>query len=339
MKKVLGLIMVASMVMSLASCASTAQTTTTVTAAPAVTTAAPADTTKAPETSTEPLRVGVVLKTLSSEYWGYVAAGAKQAALDLNVEIDLQGPPNETSFNEQINMIETMISAGEIQALCIAPLQSDSVVTKLENCTIPVLFLDTDAPYDKKVTYIGTSNEDAAYKGGEYIAKLIGEGKKAVIIGGVQGNPTIEARVKGFSDALAANGVELLDTQYADSNEEKALNAMETFMQNFEQIDAVLCCNDSMALAAARAADQAGRNDIVYLGFDGISAGVQSVIDGNVTATVAQSPYNMGYQAVANAVKAINGESVDIRIDTGAEIIDSTNAAKYLDSLNKMLGK
>ena len=99
-----------------------------------------------------------------------------------------------------------------------------------------------------------------------------------------------------------------LDIQYAESNAEKALNIMENFLQNFDRIDAVLCVGDEMAMAAQRAAAQAGRDEIMFMGFDGISSGVQAVIDGQLTATVAQSPYNMGYQAVVNAVAADKGE-------------------------------
>lgn len=287
----------------------------------------------------EKLTVGIVLKTLSSEYWGYVAAGVKDAEKELGVKAILQGPPSEVSYNEQINMIETMLSSGEAHALAIAPLQADMVVTKLKDATIPVLFVDTDAPYKDKVSFIGTGNEEAAYKGGQYMANKLSSDAKVVIIGGVAGNPTIEARVSGYKKAMKEAGIEVLDTQYAESNAEKSVNIMENFMQDYDRIDAVLCVGDSMAMAAQRAAAQIGRDDIMFMGFDGISSGVQAVIEGKLTATVAQSPYKMGYEAVASAVAAAKGESVDSRIDTGIEVIDGSKAEAYLSSLNAMLGK
>ena len=36
-------------------------------------------------------------------------------------------------------------------------------------------------------------------------------------------------------------------------------------------------------------------DDIMICGFDGISSGVQAVVDGTISCTVAQDPYNMGY--------------------------------------------
>jgi ribose transport system substrate-binding protein len=285
------------------------------------------------------IKIGVILKTLSSEYWGYVAAGVKQAQKDLGVQVDLQGPPSETSYNEQSNMIETMLSAGKVDALCIAPLQPDMVVTKLKDATIPILFADTDANYEKKVTFIGTSNEDAAKMGGEYMAKLIGGGKNAVLIGGVQGDTTGEARMKGYKDALEAAGVTVLDTQYANATADKAVQVMENLMQNFPKIDAVLCNNDDMAMGAQRAAAQAGKTNIKFMGFDGNATSVQSIIDGKETASVAQSPYDIGYKAVENAVKVVKGEKIEQKVIIPTKIIDSSNAKEYLANLNKMSGK
>ncbi len=291
------------------------------------------------DTNSSDITVGMILKTLSAEFYKYVEAGAKDAAADYGVSVIVQGPPSETSYSEQASMIETMLSAGEVDAIIVAPLQSDMAKTQLTGASIPVFFVDTDVEdFDEKVSFIGTGNEAAAYLGGEYMAELLPDDAKVVLIGGVAGNPGIEARISGYKNAMADNNIEVLDVQYADSNEEKALNVMENFLQNFERIDAVLVINDSMAMAAQRAASQAGRSEILFMGFDGISSGVEAVINGNITATTAQSPYQMGYQSVEAAVKHLNGEEVDEWIDTGAIFVDSSNAQEYLDELNAIIG-
>ena len=80
-----------------------------------------ADGTQTAAGSEEPHTVAVILKTLNSEYWKCVAAGVEQAAADLGCEVQLQGPPSETSYDEQINEIETTLTAGEAEALVLAP--------------------------------------------------------------------------------------------------------------------------------------------------------------------------------------------------------------------------
>ncbi|ROR31575.1 monosaccharide ABC transporter substrate-binding protein (CUT2 family) [Mobilisporobacter senegalensis] len=338
-KKLLALFMVLALTAGLAGCGAKEDTAATTPDTSKETTEETAETPE--ETATDgDIRVGVILKTLSSEYWGYVAAGVKQAGEDLGVTVDLQGPASETAYDEQNNMIETMLSSPDLDAFVISPLQPDSVVSVLGDTSVPVLFVDTDAPYDKKVTYIGTGNYDAAYLGGEYAAKKAGEGARAVIIGGVQGNTTSDERENGYRAALEANGVKVEAVQYAEGLADKAASIMENLLTSLNNdVDIVLCNNDEIASGASRAAQQAGLKDIIIVGFDGIQAGVQNVIDGTFAATVAQSPYNMGYMAVEKAVATAKGETIDKSVDTGATVITSENAQAYLDELKAVLGK
>lgn len=284
------------------------------------------------------VKVGVILKTLSSEYWSYVAAGVEAAGEELDVTVQLQGPASETAYDEQNNMIETMLADNSMQALVIAPLQPDSVVTVLGDTDKPIIFVDTDAPYDAKVSYVGTGNEVAARSGGEVAAELAGEGATAAWIGGVQGNTTSDERERGFEEGLASGGVEVVVKQYAEGLADKAASVMENILTSNPDLGVVVANNDEMAAGAARAAQAAGR-ELVIFGFDGIQAGVQNVIDGTVSGTVAQDPYGMGYAAVEAAVAAAKGETVEEFIDTGSTVITPDNAEDYLQTLREQLGE
>ncbi len=282
------------------------------------------------------VKVGVLLKTLSSEYWQYVASGVKAAEKDLGVTVQLQGAASETGYDEWNSMLETMLADDSIQAVAVAPLQPDSVVSVLGDTNKPVVFVDTDAPYDKKVSYVGTGNEAAAKSGGEYAAKIAGSGATAVWIGGVQGNTTSDEREKGFTEGLESGGVQVTVKQYAEGLGDKAASVMENVLTSNPDVSVVVTNNDDMAAGAARSAQAAGKQ-LTIVGFDGIKAGVQNVIDGTVTATVAQDPYGMGYKAVEAAVKAAKGEQVDSFIDTGSTVVTKDNAEEYLAKLEKQL--
>ncbi|RDU24213.1 sugar ABC transporter substrate-binding protein [Anaerosacchariphilus polymeriproducens] len=284
------------------------------------------------------ITIGVILKTLSSEYWGYVAAGVKAAEKDFGVKVNLQGPASETSYDEQNNMIETTLSTNDLDALVVAPLQPESIAFVLGNTQIPILFVDTDAEFSNKTAYIGTGNYEAAYLGGEYAAKQKGKGAIAVVIAGVQGNTNSYEREKGYIDALEAKGVKVASVQYAEATTDKATNIMENMLTSLKNnVDIVCCVNDDMAAGAANACKQAGVEGVTIVGFDGIQTGVKNVMNGVVSASVAQSPYNMGYQAVENAVKAVKGEEVEKVIKTGVSIITSENAKDYLAELKSVL--
>ena len=269
-------------------------------------------------------KLSVVLKTTSSEYWSYVIAGIEQAEKDLgNVEVDVRGANSDTDFDGQLNMVETIVNADMCEAIAIAPLQADQIANALTGVKIPVLAIDTN--FDQAETFIGTAHEDAAYEGGKYVAEKIGKGGKVVILANIQGESTSEARVAGYKKALEEGGCEIISTQYTDGVGDKAVTVTDGVLQSFADIDAIVCC--------------AGRDGdgIIVCGFDGISSGVQAVVDGEISCTVAQDPYNMGYQCVESLLDVVEGEKLDDFIDTGCKVITSDNADEYLAKLKSLV--
>lgn len=51
-----------------------------------------------------------------------------------------------------------------------------------------------------------------------------------------------------------------------------------------------------------------------------------------------QQPYEMGYQAVEAALKAIKGETVEEVINAPVTVVTAENGQEYLDSLAAMQG-
>lgn len=333
-KRILSMMLISALLVSATGCAGKKADTTPASSEASTAAAAPASTAAS---TTGDIKVGVILKTLSSEYWSYVAAGVNAAAKDLGVKVDLQGPASETAYDEQNNMIETML-AGGIDAFVISPLQSESVASVIGDVKIPIITVDTDAEIPGKIAFVGTGNDKAAYQGGLYAAEKAGKGAKAVIIGGVEGNATSDARQAGYERAMKENGIDIVSVQYAQSNPDTAANVMENMITaQSGNIQIVLCHNDDTAAGAATACKQSGLKDVVIVGFDGNQSGVQNIIDGTISATCAQSAYTMGYKAVESAVKAVKGETVKSFVDTGCEVISSDNAKDYLEKLKGYL--
>ena len=106
-----------------------------------------------------------------------------------------------------------------------------------------------------------------------------------------------------------------------------------------DQIDIVLCHNDDTAIGAMNACKSAGVSDITIVGFDGNASAVKLILDGElVKATVAQQPYEMGYQVVEAAVKAVKLEPVDEVINAPVQVVTAENGQAYLDNLEAMKG-
>lgn len=281
--------------------------------------------------------ISVVLKTLSSPYWKYVEAGAKKAGEDLGVNVTIVGPSSEAEIIQQVNMLEDQLSQ-QPDAIVVSPTQPDTVIPVLEDASsqgIPVLLIDSDADFEGKVTFIGTENYDAGQEAGKEIASKLQPGDKVVLIAGALGNPATDARIKGAKDALEEAGMVIAAEQPADSDKAKAMSVMENILEAEDDIKAVFSANDDMAIGVLRAVEAANLDIIIY-GTDGTEEAVQSIIDGGLTGTIAQNPYNMGYEGVKSALAAANGETVEERIDSGVEIITSENAQKQLEFLQSL---
>lgn len=117
-----------------------------------------------------------------------------------------------------------------------------------------------------------------------------------------------------------------------------AVTVIENILQSKQEFAAVFATNDEMALGAVKALE-ASNVKAPVVGFDGSPDALTSITDGKLNASIAQSPYNIGFKGVEAAIKAAKGESVDKRIDTGTEVINKDNVKQKSDELKKILGK
>ena len=288
------------------------------------------------------VEIAVVLKTLASEYWGYVKAGCDAAAADLGVKVTVVGPGAESDIEGQVAMIEQQIGAG-VDAIVCAPNDAGAAAAALQaaiDAGTPVLSVDTNVGIEGQTSFVGTSNVDAAKQGGLWAAEQAGEGAKAVIIYGQEGENTSNMRREGYEAACAEAGVEVLTALSGQNTTDGATKTMEDMLSAYpDQIDIVLCHNDDTAIGAMNACKSAAYNDVIIVGFDGNASAVDLILAGElVKATVAQQPYEMGYQVVEAALKAINGESVEEVINAPVQVVTAENGQEYLDNLAAMQG-
>ncbi len=336
-KRLLAMLMTGAMVASLAACGGGSST--------------PADDTQKDggnkASTTSGCSVDVILKTTASEYWSYVKAGAEAYSKDNpDVKVEVKGATSETAYDEQQNMIETDLNSGAYDAFVIAPLQADLVKTLIAGQTAPIIAVDTNIDAPEVLSFVGTGNEDAAAMGGKAAveaAKAAGWDKvQAIAISGVQGDGTATARLTGYEKGITEAGGEFLkdEIQYADAVADKAATSMEAIMQNHpDGVAIIVCNNDDMAMAAARAAKgNAAYAKTIFVGFDGIQSACNAILAGEETMSVAQEAYDMGYKAVEAAVKAVNGETLEKFIDSGCDVINKDNAQKRLDTLKGYIG-
>ena len=300
----------------------------------------------AEQTANQDYHIKVILKTLASEYWQYVGNGCRQAGEDLGVTVDVLGASSETAYDEQLSMIETTLSSSDCDAMVVAPLQAETVATQIAGTDLPIVAIDTAIDSDKVLSFVGFNNEELAALGGKAAveaAKEKGWDKiTAIGIMGVQGDSTSEARIAGFKQGITEAGGEYLsaETQYADSVADKAVTCMEAIIQAHpEGVSIIVANNDDMAAGAARAAAPfPAYKDTIFVGVGGNLAGIDAILAGQETMTIAVDGYDVGYLGVQAAVDALNGKTPEKFIATDASVITAENAEERRAEVEKRLG-
>ncbi len=295
----------------------------------------------------DPFQVSMILKTNSSEFWRLIQAGAEAYVKehpDL-VKLSIKGPPSETSYEEQLNMIQTDLGTAEFDGYLIAPLQSDAVANQIANTDKPVMAFDTRIESDKCLSFIGTGNKEAAKQGAKAAveaAKAAGWEKiQCIEIAGVQGDATNTARMDGYREGINEAGGEFLDNevQYANATADLAVTAMEGIMGKFPDGVAIICSNnDDMAIAAASTAKKnPAYANTIFLGFDGQLSACEAIANGELTMSAAQNNYDIGYKAVEEMVRVLQGGEPKDFVDTGTEIVTKDNANERIERMSGYL--
>ncbi len=305
--------------------------------------AAASGTTSASTTSEDAYNISMIVKHTDSHFLK-VMAGAQAYADENGINLEIMSPTAQSMYDEQQNMIETCLGTTSTDAVVIAPLQSETAANLVEGTDKTIVAFDTDFTSDYKSTFVGTGNETAAKQGGEAMVKMAQENgvenPTVVILTGVQGDETHDARMNGFKEGVEEAGGTVVDVQYTDATADKAATSMEAVMQNFpEGVDIVLGIADDISLAAVKVIQDSGSAayaDTLVCGFDGNQTALEAIQAGTLAMSIAQEGYEMGYLAVEAAVTVLNGGTVDSYIDSGSTLVDSSNVEEYIERMKEL---
>lgn len=279
----------------------------------------------------------VVLKTLSNPFWVDMKKGIEQEAKTQGVSVDVFASPSEGDFQAQLQLFEDLNNK-HYKGIAFAPLSSVNLVMPVAQAWkkgIYLVNLDEKIDMDnlKKAGgnvegFITTDNAAVGAKGANFIIeKLATEGGEVAIIEGKAGNASGEARRSGATEAFnKASQIKLVASQPADWDRIKALDVATNVLQRNPNLKAFYCANDTMAMGVAQAVANAGKTGkVLVVGTDGIPEARKMVDTGQMTATVAQNPADIG----ATGLKMMIDASKTGKVIT----LDKTPEYKLVDSI------
>jgi len=282
--------------------------------------------------------VAFVMKTKNNPFWVDMEEAAQKSADAAGLRLIVQAPERETDVEKQMQIVENLIQK-RVSALVLAPCGSKEIVPailKANEAGIPVLIVDTRV--DEKTlqeagakveTFIGSDNFHGGELAGDYMCQVLKDRGRVIILEGIAGHETVDARRRGFVEALKKHpGVVVAASQTANAEQEKAFNVTQNLLQSNPDIQGIFGCNDVMALGALAACKSMGRKEIVIVGFDASSPGRQAIQDGTMSGSVAQYPSEMGRLGVEKALAVLKGEKLPDYLPTKVDVVSQGASEK-----------
>ncbi len=278
------------------------------------------------------LRIAVIPKGTTHEFWKSVHFGADRAAKELGVEIIWKGPVNENNRGDQINIVQDFVQSG-VDGICLAPISKDALVRPVrqaKDAGIPTVIFDSgleDA--EAIVSYVATDNENGGVLAARTLAAIMGDQGDVIVLRYNVGSESTQQREEGFLKELAQHPrIKVLSSdQYSGTTRDTSLAASQNLLTSFgDQVDGVFTVaepNNVGMLGALKSAQLDGK--VKFVGFDPGPQLIEAMTQGKMHGIVLQDPDTMGYLAVKTLVRHLRGEQVDKRVATGEYVATPEN--------------
>lgn len=279
------------------------------------------------------VKIGVTLMDFSTEF-GIGLKDYMTAKADAMGDVELTVVDAGGDAAKQLQQVETFISQ-KVDAIIMQPQEQEAcspAIDKAKAAGIPIINCNS-LTITEPDAYVGSNDSESAEIAMTYIAEQLGGKGNVLMMHGHPGQTAEVKRTEGAMDILAQNpDMTLLDEQTADWDRAEAMTLMENWIQAYgDQINAVFCQNDEMALGALNALVQAGKKDnVLVVGVDAIDDALQSVKDGKMDATVYQDCKGQAEGAIEAAYKLAKGESIEKEILIPFILVTTENVDEYL---------
>ena len=278
-------------------------------------------------------RVAVVISTLNNPWFVVLGQTAVAKCEELGYEATLFDSQNNPS--KEAEHFDNILASG-YKAILFNPTDADGSAVNAKQASragIPVFCMDREINVPgATVTQILSDNYSGCITLGEYFVKAMNQQGYYVEILGLVGDNNTWARSRGFHSVVDCfEGLKMIAQQNADFDQNKAMEVMESMMQAHQDIDAVFCGNDAMAMGAYQAVLAAGKQgQIKVFGFDGADDCVNAIREGKIEATGMQFPKTMAKTAAELADRYIKGErGLPRKLPVAVELVNRQNASNY----------
>ena len=281
----------------------------------------------------------------TSNFWVVARKGCEKADAEATDMTVVFKTTNTGATDEQNRHIRDALNRDEADAIAISPIDptgQKSVINEAAKRAL-VVTTDSDAPDSDRTLYLGADNRAAGRQAGELLKKALPHGGKVMVFVGRSEAQNARERFDGLKESLQGSKVEIIDLMTDDANPTRARENAYQAVKKYPDIAGMVglwSYNGPAILQALRPENKLGNIKIVC--FDDERETLAGIKDGAIFGTVAQQPFEYGYQAVQAAAKVLRGdrsvipESKTILIPT--VVIQRKDVEEYSKKLDQLLG-
>ncbi|HLH49951.1 MAG TPA: ABC transporter substrate-binding protein [Roseiarcus sp.] len=272
--------------------------------------------------------IPLISKGFQHQFWQAVKSGAEQAAKAEKVKITFEGPETEAMVDKQIDMLSAAL-AKKPNALGFAALDSKAAIPLLKKAQsehIPVIAFDSGVDSDIPLTTCATDNIAAAALAADKMASMIGDSGEVGVIVHDQTSRTGIDRRDGFLNEMKTKHpkIKIVSVQYGGGDHLKSAEIAKAMIEANPNLKGIFGANEGSAEGAAIGVKESGKK-LVLIGYDSGKEQKEDINSGLMAGAITQNPVGIGKCVVESAVKALKGEKLPAKVDTGFYWYDKSN--------------
>lgn len=283
------------------------------------------------ETEVETHKFGFSCITMQNPYFITLEASIREEVEKKGHVLITKDPALDAEL--QLQQIQEMIDEG-IETIFLTPVDWEAITPALEalkKAEVNIVNVDTQVKDMSYVdAYVGSDNESAGLICAENLIENCPNGGKVLILECPTMN-SINDRITGFEEGIAAKGFEIVARKDVHGDLQEAIDAVEEVLEKHQDVVAIMCGNDEIAQGALVAVKSLKMSNVRIYGVDG-SPDLKKELqkkDTLIAGTAAQSPINMGKEAVKVAFQIMEGESYEKETYEEVFFIDKSNVELY----------
>ncbi|TAH64731.1 MAG: sugar ABC transporter substrate-binding protein [Anaerolineaceae bacterium] len=281
------------------------------------------------EKNEDKIKIGLSIAGLTMPYYVRMYDGFMEAAEEFGYEVTFAD--GGADAESTVKAVEDLINS-DIDALAVSTNYSEALIDSFARCkelNIPIFYIGNLNLIPEAKQYMtfweGTRSDSAGYLGGLWVGQYlqdIGYKTDLNIVEVSLIHETLHQRYTGFEEGLKEKGftVNLINT-VGDLTRENSLAGSEDMLTAHDNIDIFYGTAGTSALGAFDATQNAGRNEVMVVGFDGEDEELQHIDeDTNYIASICQDPAGESRVTVEAIKTVLEGGTVEGGHETPAKV-------------------